>query len=319
MAKYYISIDVGGTKIAYGVFDENRNLLFKHKHPANQEWTPKTYVADLSDNCRKIIADNGLNFKDVAGMSLVMPSFMDIKTGYIISTTNILSLSGFYPIQMFEANLGIPVRIDNDANVAGLGECRSGAGKDFNDMIYITVSTGIGGGIIINKKIFHGSYGSAGEIGHILVTPGVGALCGCHNRGCIESYASSFNMVYHLEKGIESGLKTKMIEMAGGDIHKIDGRILEEAYHAGDELAIWRLDQMGHYIGLLCYNLFVVLNINCYCIGGGLSFMGAPLFDRIEKTFWSYTHTCNDKVYFLPSKHKGDVGIYGGVELFFDS
>lgn len=313
--KYYLTVDVGGTKVAYGIFDEQRNLIIKDKRPADTNWTPDAFADALAADCEDLIKKSGLSRGDIAGVGLIVPGYVDFRTGEVHIITNIPKLVCFYPGRDLEKRLNLPVLLENDANAAGLAEARVGAGREYSDIVYMTVSTGIGGGIVINDAIFHGSYGAAGEIGHLLITPGQGALCGCHNRGCFESWCSAANMRHHLEQDIASGVSDSFISERGG-LEKMDGRLLEEGVRAGDPLCVRQLDRMGDYLGILCYNIYQVLNINCYIIGGGLSNMGELLLSRIERSFCSWNNNSVFPVYFERAKLSGDIGLYGALELF---
>jgi glucokinase len=169
--------------------------------------------------------------------------------------------------------------------------------------------------MIIGGKLFRGSYGWAGEGGHMIATPGEGLLCGCGNRGCYMSWCSGSMIVKHIQKWIAEGEKTLMTDMAGG-AENITCLHVEQAYDREDALAIRALDQMARYLGLWFFNLYVSLNINCFVLGGGLLKMGNSLLVPVRRIFDEYNH--NDLSVYIKTAELGDrAGIIGAAELIY--
>ena len=183
-------------------------------------------------------------------------------------------------------------------------------------MIYCPVSTGTSAGIIINDHIFRGSYGFSGEAGHMLITPDEGVLCGCENKGCFMSHTSGSMIVRHIRQRIIAGDQTIMVELAGAP-EKITAKHIEDAAKMGDALACWAIDHMAKYLAVWVYNMYSLLNINCFVFGGGLTKFGGMLFDPIRSYFDSYNH--NDMpVYFKFAELGDDFGIIGAAQLLFE-
>lgn len=182
-------------------------------------------------------------------------------------------------------------------------------------MLYCPVSTGISSGIIINNQLFRGSYGWSGESGHMLVTPGSGIACGCGNQGCLMSYCSGGMIVKHIQQWIDEGEETLMVQLAGSP-EKINGHHICEAYDLGDSMAQKAVEQMAQYMGVWLYNLYLILNINCFVLGGGLLNFGDRLFKRVREIFDEYNQD-DMPVYIKYAKLGDDFGIIGAAELLF--
>ncbi len=182
--------------------------------------------------------------------------------------------------------LGKAVYLINDANAAAVGELRYGAGREANNFIYITVSTGIGGGIIINGEIYTGSTGTAGELGHMVIDDN-GPLCSCGNTGCWDMLASGTALTAEAKRLIESGANTKILEHAGGTIDKINAEVIHEAALAGDKLANRLIARNAYYLGVGLANLINIFNPEAIVIGGGLSNIGdmllLPAYQEAER------------------------------------
>ena len=316
MKKVYVGVDIGGTKIALGIFSEDFSLLSQHRFAFDNSMPAGQIITKLEEEIAAALAASGLGKENLLGIGLGAPGTPSLKEGKFLICANASAING-YPIgPHLKRAFGVPVIVDNDANVAAICEHRLGAGQGFPHMIYSTASTGIGGGLIMDGKIFRGSYDCAGEIGHTICTYKVGRDIPYSNPGSVESYAGGGNVCRDLTEKIAAGEPTLMREMAGGG--NITGQIIKAAFEQGDPLATSALDQIGEYLGLLYFNLYQILNINCYVIGGGLTNFGEALFSRIEKSFYSFYFQCPREfpVYFKKAKFSQDAGIYGAALLF---
>ena len=207
--------------------------------------------------------------------------------------------------------------LDNDARAAGMAEYRYGAGRGFDKMFYCPISTGISSSLFISGKPFRGSYGWAGESGHMIATPGEGIECGCGNRGCYMSWCSGSMIIKHIRNWIAGGEKSIMTGLAGGK-ENIDSIILEKAIDQEDPLAIRALNQMVHWLGVWFYNLYVSFNVNCFVLGGGLVKMGEKLLDPVQQIFDNLNHDeCH--VYFKIAECGDNGGTLGAAELLINA
>lgn len=319
MAMYYIGVDVGGTKTAYGLFNPEHQIIARHEQPTFTGESCESMAMAVVDGIRDLVGLNGLTMQHVLGVGLAFPSYINYDTGTIVCTSNICTLKDFPARCFFEEKLGVRVALDNDANVAAIAEHRFGAGRGFRHMLYCAVSTGIANGIIINNNIFRGSYGAAGETGHMLITPDDGLTCGCGNQGCFMSHTSGSMIVRHIRRWLAEGQTSIMLDMAGGDPEAIDGKILHAAAEAGDPMALQALEKMAYYLGVWTYNLYQTFNINCYVFGGGLVKLGDRLFDRVRFHFDRFNVPQKENpVYFRLAELGRDFGMIGAEQLLFE-
>lgn len=312
----FAAADVGGTKIALGLFDGDKRPIAEKKYPSDPAATAEEFFTGLKDSLLSLLVENNREPADLKGLGVGIPGMVRSPQGEISIVAMLPGLNGF-PVKAFlEDQLpGVRVEVGNDGHCAALAEARQGAGRGFPHMVYCPVSTGLSSTIIIDGKLFVGSYGYAGESGHTIVTPGEGISCGCGNRGCIQSYSSGGMIVRHIRGWIREGQPTKMLELAGSP-EKIDARVLEDAARMGDEMALRALDQMALYLGTWLFNLYMTLNINCFVFGGGLINMGELLFGRIRKVFDGYRRT-DEPVYFQFAQLGQRSGLLGALELLF--
>ncbi|MDR2571713.1 MAG: ROK family protein [Oscillospiraceae bacterium] len=318
--KYIIGIDAGGTKIAYGLFDSEGKIIDKTTHPTNTDVDGFEFSDTLTKNINEILEKNNLTFEQLDGIGIGIPSFINRETGYIYMTSAIPRIKDFQMREYIQAQLPTRIVLDNDANAAALAEFRHGAGRGTRHMIYMVVGTGLGCGIIINNEVFSGSYGAAGECGHMLATPNEGLMCGCENKGCFMSYVAG----KHLPERVKQKLKnsknssTKSSEKSILITETANGETLLNAYKKNDPLAKKMIDEMAHYLALCVFNVYQMLNIDTYIFGGGLTAMGDVLFNKMREEF--------DKLYHIPfpvhfkmAQLKENIGIIGAAEMIRDN
>lgn len=305
---YRLGIDAGGTKVAYGLFDDDNALIDRWQQPSPIDADGPAFADLLVEGIDALLSRNRLTQWDVRGAGICMPSFILYDEGYVLMTSALVNVRDFAMRDYLEARLDMPFALDNDSNAAALAEHRYGAGRGSRHMVYMAASTGLGSGLILNGELFRGSYGWAGESGHMLITPDEGLECGCRNRGCFMSWSSGRFIPQHIRR-LAAGRETAMDLNAA-----LDGAALNRACQAGDPLALKVLDQMAHYIGLCVFNIYQLLNVNLYVFGGGLTHFGDALFGRVRREFDRYNHL-PQKVEFKFAELKQDFGIIGAAEL----
>lgn len=308
MSAYRIGIDAGGTKVAYGLFDEGGALLERRQHPTPILADGPEFSDLVIRNTEELLAKNGIGREELMGVGICMPSFILFDQGYVCMTSAMVNIRDFAMRDYLSGRLGVPVILDNDSNAAALAEHRYGAGRGSRNMIYMAVSTGIGSGLILNGEVFRGSYGWAGECGHMLITPDEGVECGCRNRGCFMSWASGRYLPRHIRSRAEG--RSTCMDLGG----ELDGRELLRACREEDPLALEILEQTAHYIAVCAFNIYQLLNVNLFVFGGGLVGFGAMLFDRVRAEFDRYNHI-PQPVEFRFAELKQDYGIIGAAEL----
>lgn len=306
MQNYTIGIDAGGTKIAYGLFDGSGAIIDRLRHPTDAQADGAALSDAMLKSIDTLLSRNGLSREDLGGVGVCMPSFIEYDKGLIHMTSSIENVRDFYMRDYLQQRLGVRVELDNDSNCAALAEYRRGAGRGARHMIYCAMSTGVGAGIIIDGKLFRGSYGCAGENGHMLSTPDEGLSCGCGNRGCFMSHIAGRHLPLRMrERERLAGRKSA---------EDWNGERLLRAVQAGDTLAQQELEHMAKQLGILVFNMYQFLNINLYVFGGGLVHLGGALFDRAREVFDSYDHI-KMPVEFRFAELGQDFGIIGANEL----
>jgi len=255
-------LDVGGTKIAGGVIDPSGAILHRTQVPTAADH-PETIVADMvwvaRELCEKV--------PEVAAIGVGAAGLVDSRAGVILGAPN-LAYRDVHVSETITKELGLPAVVDNDANVAALAEAIHGAGRDAGDQIMVTVGTGIGGGIIIDRRIYRGHYGVGAELGHMVVDPD-GPVCGCGNRGCWEAVASGTAIGRLARQRVEGGAGADVLALAGGDINAITGELVGEAAVGGDPFARDVLREIGRLLGIGFANIVNIFDPEVIVVGGG--------------------------------------------------
>lgn len=274
-----IGIDVGGTKVLAGVVDGAGKIIEKVRRE-----TPIEGGAALV-SVIGAVATELLGKYEVSGIGVCSAGFFDVDRRSIIANPNIANWNGVRLADELEAILGRSVILENDANAAAWGERQYGAGQMADELVMLTVGTGLGGGMITNGEIFHGSRGSAAEFGHMRAVPD-GHLCGCGLRGCYEQYASGSALMRHARESIAASpeLSRALLERGSGSIEGLTGEHLTEAAKSGDSVAIAAFRTTGKWIGALCAAVEAALDPARIVIGGGVIAAGEILMDPIRES-----------------------------------
>jgi glucokinase len=269
-----IGIDLGGTKIATALVNDTGTILSYDYRETLGEKGPEAVVARMADAARAVMAE--------AAVGIGSPGPLDIEAGVVLDTPNLPGWEYVPLTQPIEEALGIKTFLENDANAAALGEHRFGAGRGTQHMIYVTVSTGIGGGLILDGKLYHGFNGMAGEIGHVTILPG-GPLCGCGNRGHLEAVSAGPAIARQARERVARGAPTLIVNLAEGDPARITARLVAEAASQGDAVAQEILAEAMEYLGIAMANYVNIFNPRVIVIGGGLSNIGDALFEPVRR------------------------------------
>lgn len=216
-----------------------------------------------------VLKNTGVSREDLLGVGVAAPGPLDYRTGVILDVP-MMGWRDFPLGPRLAADFGVPVCLDNDGNLGALAEQRVGVAKGMKNVLYMTVSTGCGGGIILNGELYRGHSGSAGEFGHMTVNYH-GLACGCGGSGCFETYASGTAMNRRMKRDMEKGIKCRTFEDMDYDFNKINGKILDAAAEKGDDYAIALLQQEGYYLGVGLANLFNLFDPDVFVLGGGVT------------------------------------------------
>ena len=278
---YYIGLDVGGTTFKAGVVTEDGRIVHKDAMPTGIERPYQEIIADMAALCKKVAADAGIEMSEIKSIGVGVPGLFDNKTGMIPFCTNL----GWHDIPFvaeMKKHLDTPVYGDNDATVAGLAESVAGVSAGIRDSVFLTLGTGVGGGIIIDGKPYSGTHGCGSEIGHMMIKMG-GELCTCGNYGCFERYASATAIIREARKAVAEHPESSMLAACGGDPEKLNAKIVIDAARAGDEAA---KAVFGGYVQALAVGIINIINMldpEVIVLGGGVSAAGEFLLNAVRE------------------------------------
>ncbi|GIP55470.1 MULTISPECIES: ROK family glucokinase [Paenibacillus] len=313
--KIYIGVDLGGTAIKVGICNEEGQLLHTYEGPTETEKGAETIINNIERYVRLIVEQSPFEWEQVAGVGAGVAGFTNVREGIIIFAPNV-GLKDLHIREILEERLGKPIKIDNDANVAALGEAWGGAGKGVENCVCYTLGTGVGGGIIIDGKIYQGFSGLAGELGHMAVVPDLEAIqCGCGQMGCLETVSSATGIIRMAKDAVARGERTSLAL-----VDNIMAKDVFDAAKAGDETAVRIVNRAAFYLGKSLAAVAVVLNPELFIIGGGVSKAGDILFDEVRSVFAKHTPEPVQKgLQIVPASLGNDAGMVGAAGLFLRS
>lgn len=311
---YFVGIDLGGTNIATGVTDEEGNLLCKYSVKTLAEEGFESVAGRMADAALEVIRQSGIDKSEIAGVGVGVPGATDPATGDVMLAEN-LKWRRVPLKRVLEERIGLPVFMGNDGDCAALGEMWAGNGKGLDSGILITIGTGIGSGVIINKKIFTGGTGGGTEAGHVPLVFG-GELCGCGQHGCYEAYASCTALIRQTKRAMDANPDSLMWENFR-ERGKVDGRTAFTAARKGDATAQKVIDQYISYLAAGLAGLINVFRPEIIIIGGGVSNEGDPLLVPLNQKIIEY---CYGSDVLIPpkaikAKLGNDAGIIGAALL----
>lgn len=310
MSKYAFGVDIGGTTVKLGLFDNEANVLKKWEVTTTKENGGSQILPDIADSILSVMEEMNIVKDDVIGVGVGAPGPVDAE-GTIYKAVN-LGWGVFNIPEALGGLLGVPVKAGNDANVAALGEMWQGGGKGYSNLVVVTLGTGVGGGIIINGEILPGSTGAAGEIGHIHMEDNEEETCSCGNKGCLEQYASA--------TGIARLAKMRLAKDDTPSVLRetpfLSAKSVFDAVKEKDAVAIEVAVEFGEYLGKGLATISSVVNPEVFVVGGGVSRAGEILFDYIRPFYDKYAfHRCRNVEMKLATLGN-DAGIYGAAALF---
>lgn len=319
MEKILCGVDIGGTKLSTALIRQDGSIIDKCIDCDHADKPEKELVYQVTANIRRLMKDNGVQESDLSGIGIGCAGHIRFRDGVIITTSNLKGYKN-YPLRAsVQANFKVPVILDNDANAQAFGEFKFGAGKGYDSMVFLTISTGIGAGIVINNRLYRGFTGTAGEFGHTIVDPGSELTCTCGNRGCLMAVACGMALPYLFQKKLKEGKTTKLEIPAGFDFAKIDGKMLKQGLELDDALSKEIILDSGYYVGLGIYNIFQALNPPLVVLGGGLLSWGDFYLSRIKKTFYDYARDMIFDPFAIEVSQIGtDVGVIGAASLVLE-
>lgn len=307
MKKYYVGIDIGGTKIKFGLFYK-QELIKLWDIQTNTENNGENIISDASNSLLEILKLENIKYYQIAGIGIGVPGI--VKNGEVIYAPNIFWENRKIVKEMQELTKVKNIKCINDANAATLGEQWKGNAKKYNNFVFITLGTGIGGGVIIDGKLHEGACGSAGEFGHLYVDDAEKYTCNCGKKGCVELIASA-NGMPRVAKSILDDLKDNSIDRGQYESTKNIWTLVEN----GDKIALEVADIFGKNIGIMLANISGVLNPEAIIIGGGMSKSGPIVIEYIKKYFDEYSYRGCKNTIIEAASLDNKAGIYGCAKL----
>ena len=311
-----IGIDIGGTSIKYALIQKDGIILKKASLPIDMELSQDQIGEQLLDAIEQMLQESHIFSDEIQGIGIGCPGAINSKTG-VCDYSNNLKWKDFHLVELFQERFGIQAKISNDANCAALGECYFGAGKQYQNMILLTLGTGIGGGVVLDGQIYEGNQGKGAELGHMILVMD-GHKCSCGHRGCFEAYASATALIRDTKEAMNhdhTSLMWNYIKEHGGP----DGRTAFECAKLGDETAIVVKSNYIKYLGEGIISIANIFRPEAVLLSGGVSNQGEtltkPLRNYIKERLYGvpYTPMVDIKIASLGT----DTGVYGAAALIF--
>ena len=309
MGKYCFGVDVGGTTVKLGLFNTSGDLMEKWEIPTVTEDDGKAILPDCAKSILKKMDERKMDRTEVVGVGIGAPGPVDSE-GTLYGAVNLgwgtMSLK-----KELQTLLNMPVEAGNDANVAALGEAWQGGAKGYEDVVVVTLGTGVGGGIIIDSKIIAGYHGAGGEIGHACVNHNEVRPCNCGNHGCLEQYASATGIVRVANDILEESKEDSKMR----HVEKLSAKNVLDFYKEGDALAVKTMEKVGDILGSTLAVFACVTDPEAIVIGGGVSKAGKPLTDCIQKYYQKYAFPSCKSTPIILASLGNDAGIYGAARM----
>ena len=272
-----VAIDLGGTKIRSIVVDADGRILGEDRRETDAEQGQARVVARMLASAHEAIAQSGVAFAALLGVGVSAPGPVDFERGILYQPPNLPGWDAVPLATILRDRLGLPAFLENDANAAALGESRYGAGQGARHMLYLTISTGIGGGLVLDGRLYRGADGSAGELGHMTVDEN-GPPHSCGQRGCLEVMASGTAIARMAREAVQAG-RSEVLAKLATSVEELSAVEVDKAADAGDPAALAILARASHYLGVGFANYLNIFNPEVIVIGGGVSRIGRQLLD----------------------------------------
>jgi glucokinase len=319
MGRVLVGVDLGGTNVRIGIVTPTGRVLKKEEYALDPSQGGLKIVEELVSNLKNLLQKRIGKNNQLLGIGIGIAGAIDMKRGRMMHSPNIPDLNGFGIREFIRKRISSPIAIENDANAFALGEGWVGAAKGSNYYCGITLGTGVGGGIVINGEILHGSRGMASEVGHMVIDP-EGPLCGCGGKGCLEVYASATGIRRMALEAIEKGEGGEILKRAGGKVEEVTSEKVFEAAQSGDKAAQKIFNEMGRFLGLGLVNLIHLFNPEKIVIGGRVSrawdsFIKATMEVVMERAM----EGSREKVKIVQAKCGDNAGILGAAYISLKS
>lgn len=312
--KYAVGVDLGGTNVKIGIVSHKGKLIEKISLSSKAEGGPEKVIRRIKLGVQQILSHDKYRIR---GIGIGSPGVVSAKKGTVENPPNFPGWTKVNLGSIISKKFDIPCFVENDANAAAIGEMIFGTGKRYDSFVMITLGTGVGGGIILNRKLYRGEIGAAGEVGHITINYH-GPRCNCGNYGCIEAYVGNNYLINKVKADLAVKPSAKILKLVNNDLDFITPITINKAAEAGDSFAKSVIKDMGEQIGSALASVSNLLDVSTFIIGGGVSGFGKPLFSAISKSLGERVITSlRNRVKVLPAKLKNEAGIKGASALVF--
>ena len=308
-----IGVDIGGMSIKVGLVDEQGKILQENREKTLS--TPLECIDKLINQIREILTQNNLTDKDIRGIGIGCPGAVSSETGVVEILPN-LGWQNVPLAKILSKHFNTKIKLSNDANVAALGEAVYGCAKNYDTVVMFTLGTGVGGGIIIEKKLFEGGWSRGAELGHTTLKLN-GRPCTCGRNGCVETYVSATALISDTKTAMQQNPQSKMWDYIGGDINKVDGKTAFDCANQGDKTAIAVVDDYVMYLSESIMNMLNVFRPQAFVLGGGISGQGKVLTDKVKLYLekFDYGYKTAPKTEILTASLGNGAGIVGAAAL----
>ena len=307
--KYGFGVDLGGTTVKIAYFDDNGTMLDKWEIPTVTAGGGKQILPDIAASIRSYLDKNGIADDQILGIGIGVPG--PVNAGGTVNKCVNLGWGVFNISETLQQLTGFPVKAGNDASVAALGECWKGGGQGCENMVFATLGTGVGGGIVVGGNVIHGVHGAGGEIGHMVLNREETETCGCGKRGCVEQYCSATGIVRLAKKYLAASNLPSSLR----SLENLTCKDVFDASAAGDEAAQAILEQVYAYMGEFLADICCVVDPEAVVLGGGVSKAGQPLLDGAKRYFEKFAFHATRSVRFSLATLGNDAGAYGAFRL----
>lgn len=312
--KYAIGVDLGGTNVKIGIVSHDGKITEKTSLETEAEGGPESVISQIKKGMREVLNGNKLK---ISGIGIGSPGIISVKKGIVEDPPNLPGWKKVSLGKIIEKEFKIRTYIENDANAAAIGELMFGSGKKLDSFIMVTLGTGVGGGIVFNRKLYRGEIGAAGEIGHTTISFD-GQQCNCGSYGCLETFLGNHYIVKSVKNDLPNHKDSKIWKFINNDLNKLTPLIIDQALQNDDRFAKKIVKDLGTYLGTGLASVANAFDISTFIIGGGVAGFGKPLFDAVCETAASRVmKPLKKRIKIKPAKLKNDAGIKGASALVF--
>jgi len=307
--KYRVGIDLGGTNIKAGIVNEKQEIIRESSVPTLVERGAEPIMDDMAALVEMLMKEEGITKKEVTGVGIGSPGMIDAQSGTVVYSNN-FDWENVALGEYLSKKLELPVRVSNDANCAALGEVKAGAAKDCENCVMITLGTGVGGGVVMNGKIFEGGHAGGAELGHTTLISG-GEPCTCGRKGCFEAYASATALIRDTRRAADADEQSMIWRLCGGDPAQINGKTVFDAMQTGDETARRVVKQYLMYLGEGIVNMVNIFRPDKVLLSGGVCNQGKNLTVPLQE--YVQAHAFAGQKGFVPEIAIATLGNSAGI------